>query len=74
MLALVGAFQFGTAINDANAWVVVRRPIAPVRRVVARTVLPPYPVARRVVFGPPAFYGPAYYGPAFYGPGVYVGF
>lgn len=73
MIALVGAFQFGTAVNDANAWVVVRRPIAPVRRVVARTVLPPYPVARRVAFGP-RFYGPAVYGPTFYGPGVWVGF
>lgn len=71
VLAVVGAFSFGTA-TDANAWVVVRR-VAPVRRVVARTVLPPYPVARRVIAGP-VYPGPVVYGPAYYGPGVYVGF
>ena len=48
-LAIVGAFSFATAQN-ANAWVVHRR--APVRRAVARTVLPPYPLARRVIAGP----------------------
>jgi len=55
---------------------VIYRPIAPVRRVAARAVLPPYPVARRAVYGPvyrpyayPA-YGPAFYGGGFYGPGV----
>lgn len=77
MLAVVGMFSFATA-QDANAWVVVRR-VAPVRRAVARTVLPPYRVARRVVAGPvyprPVIYGPSIYGPSIYaGPGVYVGF
>ena len=57
---------------------IVYRPIAPVRRVAARAVLPPYPVARRAVYGPvfrpyayPA-YGPVIYGGGFYGPGVGV--
>ena len=83
MLAVVGTFSFASAA-DANAWGVSR--IRPVRRVVARTVLPPYPMARRVVAGPvyrhPVVYGPSYYAaPAYYGTssvyigtGVYVGF
>jgi hypothetical protein len=83
MMALVGTFSFAVAA-DANAWIVRRG--RPVRRVVAHTVLPPYPVARRVVAGPvyryPVVYGSAYYGtPSIYatpsvyvGPGVYVGF
>ena len=72
LLALVGMFSF-TAAQDANAWVVVRR-VAPVRRAVARTVLPPYPVARRVIAGP-VYPAPVIYGPSIYaGPGVYVGF
>ncbi len=72
MLALVGTFSFASA-TDANAWVVVRR-VAPVRRAVARTVLPPYPVARRVVAGP-IYRAPVVYGPSVYvGPGVYVGY
>lgn len=71
MIALVGTFSIGTAA-DANAWVVVRR-VAPVRRAVARTVLPPYPVARRVIARP--VYRPVVYGPTIYAsPGVYVGF
>jgi hypothetical protein len=69
MLALVGTFSFGST-QDANAWIVRR--VAPVRRVVARTVLPPYPIARRAIVGP--VYRPVFYGPAFYGPSVYVGF
>lgn len=84
MLALVGTFSFAVAA-DANAWVVGRR-IRPVRRAVARTVLPPYPVARRVIARPVyrhhVAYGPGYYaGPVVYarpsiyvGPSVYVGF
>ena len=58
------------------------RPVAPVRRVVARTVLPPYPVARRVVAGPiypvygpvigPVYGGPIYGAPYVYGGGVSV--
>jgi hypothetical protein len=57
------------APQHADAGIVVRR-VAPVRRV----VLPPYPVARRVVAGPVyrPYYRP-YYGPRFYGPGVSVG-
>jgi hypothetical protein len=60
----------------ADAAVVVRR-IAPVRRVAARAVLPPYPVARRAVWGPVyrPYYRPYYggfYGPAYYGPGVSI--
>ena len=65
VLAIVGAFSF--AAQDANAWIVHRR--APVRRAVARTVLPPYPIARRVVTGP------VYRAPVVYAtPGVYVGY
>jgi len=77
MLALVGMFAFSAAA-DANAWIVRHR--RPVRRAVARTVFPPYPLARRVVAGPvyrrPVVYGPSYYAaPSVYvGPGVYVGF
>ncbi len=72
MVALVGAFSFTTDVADANAWVRVRR-FAPVRRVVARTVLPPYPVARRVVAGPVYYHAPVVYGPRVYvGPGVVV--
>ncbi len=83
MLALVGTFSFAIAA-DANAWIVRRG--RPVRRVVARTVLPPYPIARRVVVGPvyrhPVVYGPSYYAipsvyaapSVYFGRGVYVGF
>lgn len=78
MLALVGTFSFAVAA-DANAWVIVRRG-GPLRRVVARTVLPPYPMARRVIAGPvyhgPVVYGPSVYTspPVYYGPGVYIGY
>ena len=46
------------------------------RRTAARVVLPPYPLARRAVFGPVyrpyrPFYGG--YGPGFYRPGISVG-
>jgi hypothetical protein len=68
----------------ADAAIVIGR-VAPVRRMAARTVLPPYPVARRAVVAPayrpyayPA-YRPVYYGapavyraPVIYGPGVSV--
>ncbi len=46
---LAGGFSMVSA-TEANAWIVRR--VAPVRRIAARTVLPPYPVARRVVAGP----------------------
>ncbi len=46
--AVLVGLSVGTA-PVANAWVVHR--VAPVRRLAARTVLPPYPVARRVIAG-----------------------
>lgn len=75
---LLGAFALSAA-PQADAGIFYR---GPVRRVAARTVLPPYPVARRAVVGP--VYRPYYrpyayrpyavgYGPRFYGPGVSVG-
>jgi hypothetical protein len=72
---LLGAFAVGAA-PQADAGIIFRR--GPVRRVAARTVLPPYPVARRAAFAPVyrpyrGFYGPGFYGPGFYGPGVRVG-
>jgi hypothetical protein len=73
VLGLAGTFS---AASSADAGIFFR-PVAPVRRVVARTVLPPYPVARRVIPGPVygPYIGPVYgYGPAFYGtPYVYGG-
>jgi hypothetical protein len=72
-LAVVGG-SFATFAPQADAGIIFRG--GPVRRVAARTVLPPYPVARRAVVGPvyrpyrPYGYG---YGPGFYGPGVSVG-
>jgi hypothetical protein len=78
VLGLAGTFS---AASSADAGIFFR-PVAPVRRVVARTVLPPYPVARRVIPGPVypvygPYVGPAYgygYAPAIYGsPYVYGG-
>ena len=77
---LFGGFTVASAA-EANAWVVRR--VAPVRRVAARAVLPPYPVARRVVAGPvirrrPIVYAsPVVYSapaPVVYGPGVSVSY
>jgi len=70
MLVLVSGFST-MAASDANAWVVRR--IAPVRRVAARAVLPPYRVARRVVAAP-IYRRPVVYGhPVIYAaPPVYV--
>ncbi len=70
MLVLVGGFSMA-APTDANAWVVRR--IAPVRRIAARAVLPPYPVARRAVVAP-IYRRPVVYGrPVIYAaPQVYV--
>ena len=69
LTVLVSGFTFVGA-SDANAWVVRR--VAPVRRVAARAVLPPYPIARRVVAGP--VYRPVVYRrPLVYGPAVSVG-
>ncbi len=73
-LTILGGFSFAGA-QSADAGYFIRRPIAPVRRVAARAVLPPYPVARRVVHRP-YYYGPVLYRPApvVYGPSIYVGF
>lgn len=75
-IAVLGLGASLTAASTADAGIYVR-PVAPVRRVVARTVLPPYPVARRVIPGPVygPYLGPAYgYGPVIYGaPYVYGG-
>jgi len=79
-LMIVALLVGGISVLDAaeaNAWVVRR--IAPVRRVAARAVLPPYPVARRVVAAPvvvrrPVVYRrPVYAAPVVYGPRVSVG-
>lgn len=70
---LLGSFA-AVAPQQADAGIFFRR-VAPVRR----AVLPPYPVARRVVAGPvyrrPYYrpYGYGWGGPGFYGPGVSVG-
>jgi hypothetical protein len=78
MLLAVGAYAVSAETADAR---VFYRRVAPVRRVAARAVLPPYPVARRAVVGPvyrPVYrpiYRPIaapYYGPRVYGPGVSV--
>jgi hypothetical protein len=77
---VVVASGFAATAPQAEAGIVIGR-VAPVRRVAARMVYPPYPVARRAVVGPvyqpyvyPA-YRPVYYGapaPMFYTPGVSV--
>ncbi|MAT72087.1 MAG: hypothetical protein CMJ58_21485 [Planctomycetaceae bacterium] len=75
-MLILGALVVGFAAASAapaDAGIFYRR-VAPVRRVAARAVLPPYPVARRVVAGPVyrPYYRPAYgYGYG-YGPGVSV--
>ncbi len=79
VVALLVAGFTAMSAAEANAWVVRR--VAPVRRVAARAVLPPYPVARRVVAGPivrrPVIYRrPVVYAapaPVVYGPTVSVG-
>jgi hypothetical protein len=85
MVAAVGVASLCVAPAKSEAGIFFR-PIAPVRRVAARTVLPPYPVARTVVapvYGPAyrPVYGPAYgaayapvYGPALYGAPYGVGY
>ncbi len=80
MLLVATVMVSGLVVSTprASAGIIIGR-VAPVRRVAARAVLPPYPVARRAAVGPmyrpyayPA-YSPAFYGPAFYGPGISVG-
>lgn len=63
--------------SSADAGIFFRR-VAPVRRVAARAVLPPYPVARRVAYRR-AYYPVvrpvvrrAYRAPVVFGPGVSV--
>jgi hypothetical protein len=84
LVAVVAAGGLFASAPSADAAVVVGR-VAPVRRVAARAVLPPYPVARRAVVGPiyrpyvypayrPVIYTtPVIYGsPAIYAPGVTI--
>jgi hypothetical protein len=79
MVAVLGGFA-AAAAPSADAAVYFRR-VAPVRRVAARAVLPPYPVARRAVVAPVyrpvvrpvGVYRPGFWGPGFYGPGISVG-
>jgi hypothetical protein len=84
MVAVLGLAGVCVASETANAGIFYR-PIAPVRRVAARTVLPPYPVVRRVVPAPVVYrpyvapvYRPVYYSapyvPYVYGGGVSVYF
>jgi len=80
LVTILGGLALAAA-PQAHAGIFFRR-VAPVRRVAARAVLPPYRVARAVL--PPygvrrVAYGPVYrpYGywarPVVYGPGVAVG-
>ncbi len=77
IVALVGVGGCLTAASTADAGIYFRR-VAPVRRVAARAVLPPYPVARAIVPGPVyrpwvGYYGATYYAsPMVYGPSVGV--
>jgi hypothetical protein len=80
-VAMVAGF-LAVAAPQAEAGIVIGR-VAPVRRVAARVVYPPYPVARRAAVGPvyrpyvypayrPVIYGGGYGGAAVYAPGVSV--
>lgn len=80
ILAAVAVGGLIAAAPQADAGIVIGR-IAPVRRVVYRTALPPYPVARRVVAGPvyrplvyPAYRPVIYSPPVVYGPGVIIAY
>ena len=73
MLAVVAVGLTAVGASTADAYVVRR--FAPVRR----AVLPPYPVARRVVAGPvvrpvyrPVVAAPYYAAPVYWGSGVSV--
>jgi len=78
LVAVVAVGSFIVAAPQADAGIVFGR-VAPVRRVAARAVLPPYPVARAVagpVYRPYVYpaYRPMIYRPApvIYGPGISV--
>ncbi|QDS97010.1 hypothetical protein [Adhaeretor mobilis] len=74
ILSVVVLGLTAASATEADARVFVRR-VAPVRRIAARAVLPPYPVARRAAYGPVyrrSYYRPAYYGSSYYRPGVSV--
>ncbi|MDC0935278.1 hypothetical protein OAS39_03250 [Pirellulales bacterium] len=70
-LLILGVVGVGASLTATDADAYIFRRVAPVRRVAARAVLPPYPVARRVTYGP--VYRRAYYAPAYYAPHVHVG-
>lgn len=74
LLTVLAVGSLAALSPTADAGIYYRR-VAPVRRVAARAVLPPYPVARRAVVGPVyrGYYG-GYggYGWGGYGPGVSV--
>jgi hypothetical protein len=65
LVAVLGLAGLCTGTKNADAGIYFR----PVRRVAARAVLPPYPVARRVVPGPVLYrpYVTPVYGPMVYG-------
>jgi hypothetical protein len=76
LATVLGGLAVGTA-SKADAGIFYRR-FAPVRTA-ARVALPPYPVARRVAYGPVyrpyvrPYARPVYWGaPVVYGPGVTV--
>ncbi len=77
IVALLGIGGCLASASTADAGIYFRR-VAPVRRVAARAILPPYPVARAIVPGPVLYrpwigYGPTYYtAPMVYGPSVGV--
>jgi len=75
LTAAVAVSGLMVAAPEADAQVFIGR-VAPVRRVAARAVLPPYPVARRTVVGPiyrpyvyPAYRPVIYSSPVVYGYG-----
>ncbi len=75
-VAVLGIAGVCTGADKADAGIYFRR-VAPVRRVAARAVLPPYPVARRVMVPGPVVYTPyvtPVYSPMIYGaPYMYGG-
>ena len=70
LVAVVAVGGLAVAAPEAGAGVVIGR-VAPVRRVAARAVLPPYPVARRVAVAPVVPYYRPYVYPA-YRPVIYA--